>query len=495
MPCRANNLGPFILVMVLISLAVSFSFQGSRGLYETSEGRYAECAREMVERGNYLEPTLGYRPHWSKPPLTYWAIAMGIKLFGPNEWGVRLFGSLAFFLTTLIVAFMGATLWDKKTGIIAGLIYTTSLFPVAGSFAVTADTLLTFWELSAVLGYLKACRVETRKKQDLWIIVMWLSLGFGFLTKGPPSLIVLIPVLIWHFRMKRPVRLANPIGIVLFIVTGFSWYLLVCYRHPELLSYFLGKEVVGRVASNSVHHHEWYGAFEVYIPVLLLGGGLWSYFEFKLAIKKRLFIPKVFWTHLRGTGYSSFLMLWILLPLILFSLVKSRLPLYILPLYGPTALLIARGLRKGANGPVSMKKIFLAGMIAFLVIVAIKGAASYYPSKNNMKTLYDMCMEAKGKDSRFALFNDSRLYGLQYYLDGKLERISPGGGEPWADGSLGDIISKVNKASSPLSYVIVSREQESPLLSKMLKRSGISFKMFGNRNWILYRIGDSNPGS
>ena len=55
MPCRANNLGPFILVMVLISLAVSFSFQGSRGLYETSEGRYAECAREMVERGNYLE--------------------------------------------------------------------------------------------------------------------------------------------------------------------------------------------------------------------------------------------------------------------------------------------------------------------------------------------------------------------------------------------------------------------------------------------------------
>ena len=74
-------------VMLALALLVGFSFQGSRGLYETTEGRYVEVAREMVETGNWIEPTLGYRPHWAKPPLTYWAIAGGIKLLGVNEWG------------------------------------------------------------------------------------------------------------------------------------------------------------------------------------------------------------------------------------------------------------------------------------------------------------------------------------------------------------------------------------------------------------------------
>ena len=69
-------------LLIAPAFLAAFAFQGSRGLYETSEGCYAECAREMIESGNYLEPTLGYRPHWTKPPMTYWAIAAGIRLAG-----------------------------------------------------------------------------------------------------------------------------------------------------------------------------------------------------------------------------------------------------------------------------------------------------------------------------------------------------------------------------------------------------------------------------
>jgi 4-amino-4-deoxy-L-arabinose transferase-like glycosyltransferase len=60
-----NIPGKSWLAMVFLALLLSFSFQCSKGLYETTEGRYAECAREMIESGNYLEPTLGYRPHWT----------------------------------------------------------------------------------------------------------------------------------------------------------------------------------------------------------------------------------------------------------------------------------------------------------------------------------------------------------------------------------------------------------------------------------------------
>ena len=58
------------------------AFQGSRGLYETTEGRYAECARETMLTGDWDDPVLDGHPHWSKPPLTYAAIMAGTRLCG-----------------------------------------------------------------------------------------------------------------------------------------------------------------------------------------------------------------------------------------------------------------------------------------------------------------------------------------------------------------------------------------------------------------------------
>lgn len=62
---------PILLAGALIAALI---FHGTRGLYETTEGRYAECAREMAQSGSWLEPTLNNAPHWTKPPVTYWAI-------------------------------------------------------------------------------------------------------------------------------------------------------------------------------------------------------------------------------------------------------------------------------------------------------------------------------------------------------------------------------------------------------------------------------------
>ena len=213
----------FRLVMVFLALLAAFSFQGSRGLYETTEGRYAECSREMMERGSYLEPTLGCRPHFTKPPLTYWAIAGGMRLLGSNEWGVRLYNAVAFFLTVMAIAWIGTTLWGKTTGIAAGLIYASSPFPVFGAYAVTTDTLLTLWGISAVLCCIKASRGQSSLERKTWIVAMWVFFGLGFLTKGPPALILLLPILVWHFlRKEKKFKLANPLGIFLFIVIGFS---------------------------------------------------------------------------------------------------------------------------------------------------------------------------------------------------------------------------------------------------------------------------------
>lgn len=474
----------FWLIMVFLALAVSFSFQGSRGLYETSEGRYAESAREMVERGNWLEPTLGYRPHWTKPPVSYWAIAGGIKLFGPNEWGARLYNAITFFLTVLVVAYLGVMLWGKATGLLAGLIYASSLFPVLGAYAVTTDTLLALWEVCAVTCYMKAYRSSPSVEGKTWIVLMWLFFGLGFLTKGPPALIPLIPILVWHFQQEHKPRLANPWGIFLFLLTGFSWYVTVCFRHPGLLSYFLGQEVVERVTSSSVHNHQWYKPFVIYLPALTLGAGPWLYFGVKLLWLKRLVRPAILWSYVRKGTPSSFLLLWLILPLILFSLVKSRLELYVLPLYVPIALAIARHVCRSGRGLAIVRRVAVVAVCTGFVLVGVKGLAAYYPSAKNMKTLYHLCRRAGGDNASFVAFDKAKLYGLQFYLNGRLQRVSLTGKEAWADGTVQDAISKVKGAVSSGPYVFISHRKRAPTLYGVLRASGVPFKRVDNKYWV-----------
>jgi len=265
----------WLWVMILLTIFAAFSFQGTRGLYDTTEGRYAECAREMVETGNYLEPTLAYRAHWSKPPLTYWAIAGGIHLFGRNAWGARFYDALALVLTVLVVFAMGKLFWDDKVGILAGLIYLSAPFPLFSANIVSTDTLLTLWEGAAVLCYLVACFRRSKSRVSPWVAGMWLFFGLGFLTKGPPALLPFLAILVWNMIYRRGVKLFNPFGLALFLLTGLSWYLLVIYRHPELTSYFLGHEMAARFSSSSFHNSEWYKPITLYLPLLCFGAGVW----------------------------------------------------------------------------------------------------------------------------------------------------------------------------------------------------------------------------
>jgi 4-amino-4-deoxy-L-arabinose transferase len=110
----------------------------------------------MVQRRDFLEPTLAGRPHWSKPPLAYWPIAAGVALAGTNGWGARLSNAFVFCFTVLLVAGCGAALWDRTTGFVAGLVYATSPFPAVGASSLSADTLLAFFEILAIYSYLRA---------------------------------------------------------------------------------------------------------------------------------------------------------------------------------------------------------------------------------------------------------------------------------------------------------------------------------------------------
>jgi 4-amino-4-deoxy-L-arabinose transferase len=440
----------------------------------------------MVETGKYLVPTLDYQPHWTKPPLAYWGIAAGIILFGHSEWGVRFFNTLSFFLTIIAVVMLGTLLWDRRVGLIAGLIYLASPFPFFGANVVSTDTLLTLLEVFSVLFYFQAYRAEGPERKTFWITVMWFFFGLGFLTKGPPSLLPLIPLIAWNYTRKNKTAFFKGYGLPLFFITGFSWFILVSIQNPHLVNYFLKTEVVDRVSSQEVHNPEWYGPFTIYLPVLLAGQGAWLYFGLRGLWRCIRSGPQKVIAFIRVNEEVLFTLLWIAIPLLVFSISRSRLELYVLPLYAPIALIVAHWI-SGYEGS-EWKQLVRVAVVSIVVLAGLKFGIAGFPHKSNMKQVYAMSMEAGSRNAEYFVFEEDRLYGMQFYLNGMMQRVTLTGNESWADTSIDDLLTSLQGEKMVEEYLILASKKKAPLLKKAMSDYDLDIKTTESKHWTWFRV-------
>jgi 4-amino-4-deoxy-L-arabinose transferase len=403
-------------VIVLVALA----FQGSRGIWDPDEGRYTNVALEMLRTGDWVIPQMAPgEPHFTKPPLTYWAIASGVRLFGYNEWGARLAHALAFVLTALLVYALGLRMVPGRPWLPA-LIYLSSPMPFIAANTLTTDTLLTLWETLAMFGFISAWQALNDRDTCLrWMILMWLGYGLAFMTKGPPGLLPLIAsaVFLLTTRGTTGLRLLFPWqGLLLFVLVGFSWYAWVIGQRPELLHYFLHEEVVGRVLSREHHNKQWYKGFTLYLPGLLVGGFPWILMSLSEAIR-----------YLRQHGLRNIpsrapvtwlLLLWVLLPLSVFMASHSKLFFYILPLFVPLSLLATQALQRTDWKP--RHRVLLAVWLGLLL--AIKVGIGYYPYKKDAAVLAREIRQDIGPvaPAEVVFIDRSPRYGLHLYFDAPL---------------------------------------------------------------------------
>jgi 4-amino-4-deoxy-L-arabinose transferase-like glycosyltransferase len=491
------------LILVALSMLLAFAFEGSRGLYETTEGRYAESAREMLETGNWLVPQLDYTPHWTKPPLAYWGIAGGMALLGQNEWGARLCDAIVFVLSVLAVSALARLMWDGRTGFIAGMIYALSPFSLLAASSVQTDLLLSFFELLLVLCYWKAARAVGTSGERRWIIGMWGLLGVAFLTKGPPSLVVLAALVVFRIYLaatgrKRP-ALWSPVGIILMLAVGASWFVVVAARTPGLLSYFLGNEVYGRImTARHGRNPEWYKPFVIFGPALLLGAGTsMASWGVELAKNHRLFGWKSLRRLLAGDERLAFLALWLLVPLVIFSLAKSRLPLYVLPIFPAAVLATARVTLRTLDRPGYRRAAQAVAIATALALVALKGLSAAFRTDVDMKALHRSCVEAAHGETGFFLYGSRELFGLQFYLDGRLTRVGDEPPPEWARRVLPSVCHEMMTGPKHETYVfIVSAPWRGDALRKELDGLGISYRVIDSgRHFMLFVCRAPSPSS
>lgn len=368
-----------LLWIVALGILLGFAFQGSRGLWEPDEGRYVDAALQMMDSGNYMAPA--YSPmelNFSKPPLTYWAIAGSMRLFGRNTWAARLPYALAYLATLLILFAMGRKACPDKPWL-APLIYATSVFSFLASNIVSTDVLLTLAEGLAVLGFMMSAWPDSALQARYGRWLMWLGFGLAFLTKGPPGLLPLLAIIAFTALCDgwRAVgRLFATVGLLLFLAVGFAWYALAISRYPWLLHYFIHDEVYGRIFTRMyVRHSGAFGWILVYAPVLVFGSLPWWGGVVRAA---RSAASPASWTAWRDTrSIQLFLLLWFAVPLVVFCLAKSRLPLYLLPLFLPLALLAASRMAPTFDLALRRNMLLLAAWLAILLAIKALPAAGY----------------------------------------------------------------------------------------------------------------------
>lgn len=317
-------------------------------LWDRDEPRFARAAVEMVGTGNYLYPTFRGALRPDKPILIYWLMSVPLRLFGPREWALRAWSPIGAALAGLLTYSIGRRLFGARAALLAAaMLLSAPLLVVEGS-AATVDAVLLACTTAATAVF--AAGLD-RGPRAVDLAGIALTLALAQLTKGPVGL---LPVVAWALTLLLLRRGAVPprgyrIGLVLAAAASVglfaAWFLPAdAATGGDYLRLALGHHVVDRIAAPMEHHGGgWLASLPFYVPVVLFGFAPWT-----------LYLPAAISAFARGRigGESSRALLvgWVAAWFVVMSVVATKLPHYVLPLWPALSLACGATLVAAAEG-------------------------------------------------------------------------------------------------------------------------------------------------
>ena len=174
-------------------------------------------------------------------------------------------------------------------------------------------------------------------------------------------------------------------------------------------------------------------------------------------------------------------MLWILVPLVIFFLAKSRLPLYVLPLFPAIALLTAINLH--ANGFDFTKTKRYALITWLCLLVAVKWGLSVLPYENNSRPIAQHIVEQVGHAPKEILFVDIKpVWGLSLYLDSEIERVNP---PAYRDNGKYETLDIELESEEAPTLIIVRADNKQQMLEWFSAAGYKNLRYWNYRDWLL----------
>jgi 4-amino-4-deoxy-L-arabinose transferase-like glycosyltransferase len=350
---RFPSLGLSIETAVCFVFTAFFLFYGlvpifggdGLGLVGADEPRYAQIAREMLARHDYITPILYGKPWLEKPALYYWRAMFSFKDFGVHDWSARLpSASFAFILISLI--YLHIRRFRPGGQLDAALITASCAGIIAFARGASTDMQLAAPFCIGMLGWY--AWYETDKK--FWLFDLYFFNGAATLAKGPVAPFLALAIIFAFIALRREWSLLRRTiwvpGILLYLAMVLPWYIAVTRRNPQFLRVFFLEHNLERFATN-LYEHQQPGWF--YLAVMLLALMPWTVIamralvdaaiesvnEWRARLAKNRYVSHARW----GDAFPEFLVLWALFPIVFFSLSRSKLPGYILPSIPPLTIL------------------------------------------------------------------------------------------------------------------------------------------------------------
>ncbi len=425
-----NSPWRYAVSCVGLATIVFFFNLGGPKLWDRDEPRNAGCAREMIERNDWVTPYFNGELRDHKPVLLYWFMMSAYAVFGVNEFAARFWSAVLGVGTVMLTFDLGRRWFGPRTSFWAGVMLSTCMmFPVAAR-AATPDSVLIFFSTAALwlyAGPLLAStqhggspeRHPTEKRFRFWQIVgSYALMGLAVLAKGPIGVVLPVGIIflfhLWRDELEaaplRPsgqsllrkfLRFLHPnriwavmrrmhlgVGIIVVLLVAMPWYLWVGLRTDGawLRGFFLTHNVNRFLEPMEGHR----GPLFFYLLVFFASFFPWSF----------LIIPAVpsFIRSLRSRDRMSdklaFLTVWIGVYIGFFSLAGTKLPSYITPCFPAIALILGWWLDRWLSGGEAASKGVLTGItvvygvVGVVLLIALPLAANrFLPGEEILGTL------------------------------------------------------------------------------------------------------------
>ena len=370
-----------VLACWFVLVLIWFVPLGWRALFSPDEGRYASIGLAMLQSGDWITPRLNGLLYFEKPIFQYWVTAASLAVFGINEFAARFWPATSGFLTIVAVAFTARRLWGPLSGAYAALLAAGTTWISANSHFLTLDMGLTFFQALSLCAFLIAQSDDAKERERrnaMW--VCWAAMAGATLSKGlvgiviPGATLVLYSVLKRQFGFWRRMHWGS--GLLIYFGLAAPWFIAVSLKNPGFFDFFFIREHFRRFLTDEARRtgEAWY-----FVPVLLLGAMPWT-----------TMLPQWLWRGSQREKSEVFqparlLVIWSIFIFLFFSVSRSKLPSYILPMFPALALLGAYWLPRA--DPRRLRWHLLAPAAFWLVAVGAWFVTEWFVSETQPLTV------------------------------------------------------------------------------------------------------------